>query len=324
MMDVVKMVNRPSREDILECYRLFMAREPESEIAVDKHLLGNSTLWETIRAFARSPEAVRCKIDEACRELWSIQDGRGIEAQTTPDTMVDMYRHISEIWSKYGKEDAYFSVLTNPAYHNDQLTEKTKEEFYRTGITDAEALQTVCRRNGLVLSASQRVLELGCGVGRIGEHFARAFKEYIGVDISSEHLAIARARFGQLGLSNASLNLLSEELKGERRFDVFYSMIVLQHNPPPIMVKLLDSFLSRLTPGGVAFFQVPCYLYDYTFDAAEYLQGRGMLNGMEMHALPQRFIFELLRTHDLTPVEVAPYPRIGPIGFSYSFLARKS
>jgi len=317
------MRNAPTLDDIFECYRLFLGREPESQDAAQKHLLDTVSLWTTIQAFVDSNEAARRRIDRATGDLWLMQDSRGVEMRTSAEIMDRMYEHISEVWSKYGKEDAFFSVLTNPAYHNDQLTAAAKEDFYDTGANDAEALQIVCRRNSLELPSSHRVLELGCGVGRIGQHLAKQFREYIGVDISSEHLALARDRFAELKLNNTALNLLSVELQGERRFDVFYSVIVLQHNPPPIMVRLLNTFLGRLNPGGIAFFQVPCFLYDYNFSAADYLQGRGMLKEMEMHALPQRFVFELLESNGLTPLEVTPYPRIGPIGFSYSFLAQK-
>ena len=44
---------------------------------------------------------------------------------------------------------------------------------------------------------------------------------------------------------------------------------------------------------------------------------------MEMHALPQAHVFRALAENGLVSVEVIPYPRIGPIGFSFAFLAIK-
>jgi hypothetical protein len=45
---------------------------------------------------------------------------------------------------------------------------------------------------------------------------------------------------------------------------------------------------------------------------------------MEMHALPQKYVFELFQKHGVTPIEVMPSDCIGPIGFSFSFLGRKA
>jgi hypothetical protein len=78
-----------------------------------------------------------------------------------------------------------------------------------------------------------------------------------------------------------------------------------------------------LSPGGYAYFQVPCYLYDYKFKTSDYLAGAGKLDVMEIHAIPQRIVFELLHAAGLIPIEVVLNPRIGPIGYSYSFFARK-
>ena len=39
-------------------------------------------------------------------------------------------------------------------------------------------------------------------------------------------------------------------------FDLFFSMIVLQHNPPPLIALMLEKIAARLRPGGVAVFAV--------------------------------------------------------------------
>lgn len=44
---------------------------------------------------------------------------------------------------------------------------------------------------------------------------------------------------------------------------------------------------------------------------------------MEMHAVPQHQIFDLLVRHRFAPVEVLFDGKCGPIGYSHTFLARK-
>ena len=88
--------------------------------------------------------------------------------------------------------------------------------------------------------------------------------------------------------------------------DLFYSIIVLQHNPPPVMMEILDRAFASLRPDGVAFFQIQTYSMNYTFSAQDYLKAIGESKGMEMHFLPHREIFDLARQHDVFPVEVQP------------------
>jgi 2-polyprenyl-3-methyl-5-hydroxy-6-metoxy-1,4-benzoquinol methylase len=316
---------RPAtREDVLACYELFLGRAPESPAVIASHLSGERDIWSLISTFYNSPEAVRRRLTQACADISAHQDGRNIEVAAAQEDAERLTTHIAEVWSRYGREEAYFSVLTNPKYLKDHLGIGDIEEFYATGAQEVADFEAVLQRNGIVAERDWTVLELGCGVGRIAEPFARRFRTYIGVDISAEHLGLARNRLAQRVVPNVELLLLSRFLEASPAYDVFFSVIVLQHNPPPIIHQLLDRAVAQLNPGGVAFFQAPCHLYDYAFSVAEYLDGQNRSEHMEMHALPQRVVFELLAKHGLTPIEVTPNARIGPLGFSYGFLARKA
>ena len=48
-----------------------------------------------------------------------------------------------------------------------------------------------------------------------------------------------------------------DEMVNLERVDLVYSLIVLQHNPPPVIRLIVRAFLKALNPGGVAYFQVP-------------------------------------------------------------------
>ena len=90
----------------------------------------------------------------------------------------------------------------------------------------------------------------------------------------------------------ASFDSLVERLP---EFDVFLSVIVLQHNPPPLIVLILKSLLNKLQPGGIAYFQVPTYRRNYRFRVDEYLRSASPTGGMEMHFLPQHILFDVLQ-----------------------------
>ena len=82
-------------------------------------------------------------------------------------------------------------------------------------------------------------------------------------------------------------------------------MIVLQHNPPPIIRLIVGEFLRALKPGGVAFFQVPTYRAGYRFSLEAYLRNEAARHEMmEMHVLPQRVIFDVARQEGGQVLEV--------------------
>ena len=204
------------------------------------------------------------------------------------------------------------------------MTAQATDKFYESGLTGLANLKLAFERNRIEIDRSWHILDLGCGVGRIGEHFCREFRFYYGVDISKTHLEHAVSRFNRNNISNAQFITLQNAIEQNIEFDIFFSMIVLQHNPPPVMLYLLNYFLSKLRVGGFAYFQLPCHIHEYSFEVDRYLVGEGKRDMMEMHALPQNYVFEALYQNGLQPIEVWPFPVIGPIGISYLFFARKT
>jgi SAM-dependent methyltransferase len=86
-------------------------------------------------------------------------------------------------------------------------------------------------------------------------------------------------------------------------FDFFCSVIVLQHNPPPLIAVLLRTLLNELQPGGIAYFQVPTYQSDYRFRTDEYILDASPIRGMEMHLIPQLQLFDILERSDCRVLE---------------------
>jgi SAM-dependent methyltransferase len=122
------------------------------------------------------------------------------------------------------------------------------------------------------------------------------FSHVFAADISAAHLKAAQEAMRERGKANVSF-LLSDDIASYEsfpRFDVFFSIIVLQHNPPPLITHILRTLLQKLNPGGVAYFQVPTYHAAYRFKADEYLARELQFGVPEMHVLPQPHLFELL------------------------------
>jgi len=62
--------------------------------------------------------------------------------------------------------------------------------------------------------------------------------------------------------------------------------------------------MRALNPGGIAFFQLPTYKEGYSFLLKEYLGNDSSQEEMEMHALPQNAVFEIVREENAKILEV--------------------
>ncbi len=106
-----------------------------------------------------------------------------------------------------------------------------------------------------------RVVEIGCGVGRMTRWFAEEFLEVHGVDISAEMIEEARARLRDY--PNVVLHVGSGmDLRGlpDRHFDLAFSYIVFQHIPSRTVIENYVRETARvLKPGGIFKFQLNGY-----------------------------------------------------------------
>ena len=95
-------------------------------------------------------------------------------------------------WQAWGIRDPYFAVLTNPKYRTDALTPDAKLEFLASGRKTVEMVLNACRGYFGAHFAPQRVLDFGCGVGRLSIPFAAEAREVVGMDVAESMLAEAR------------------------------------------------------------------------------------------------------------------------------------
>jgi hypothetical protein len=101
-----------------------------------------------------------------------------------------------------------------------------------------------------------------------------------------------------LGHTNVTfLQVTPEELHPSIGYDLWFSRLVLQHNPPPVTLAILDKMFAGLAPRGVAIVHVPTYCIGYSFNIQDYLAGKLPPAYMHMHATPQKPILELAWRH---------------------------
>ena len=319
-----------TRDDVVWAYRTILGRDPEDENCITHVLDSRLDLRELISSLLLSVEYKAKSVADASSLINSMHVMENIEVDVSDADMEQLLARVRKVWSSHGEQEPYWSVLTGEKYRKSAISDSDVQEFYASGAPIVDLFEANCRKNGIAPQSDWTILDFGCGMGRVGEHFAHRYKSYIGVDISADHLRFAETRFMQLRSSGVRLGdcrffLLPDYLDDNRtQYDVFFSFIVLQHNPPPLIRYLLAHCLSRVRKGGVAFFQLPNYIHDYAFSVANYLSGTERHGPMEMHPLPQPYVFDLLARHSFQVLTALPHESIGPAGLSLVYLARRA
>lgn len=226
-----------------------------------------------------------------------------VETTVPPDVLDRMIERTEAGFRKLGETEPHWSVLTAEKFRTANIAE-TKAEFYRTGVDVIGTVWRMLERVGAVPGPGATAIELGCGVGRLTIPLAERVARVVGVDISSPHLRLAAEAATEAGRANIEWRQLRQvaELDNLPEADFFFSLIVLQHNPPPVIGAMLRKLLGRLRPGGIGYFQVPTFTLGYSFSAGEYMSRQPM--EIEMHCYPQPEIYELLDAAGCKLVEI--------------------
>jgi SAM-dependent methyltransferase len=167
-------------------------------------------------------------------------------------------------WNRRARENARHFVVTGKSQWSD-------EEFYESGqVTMQEDilvdLGNICQGRD---PKQMRVLEIGCGAGRVTRAFAEYFGQVWAVDISEE--MVRQTRRSVEGYPNAhvlrnngrDLSVLAPSWWKRRRgvaapqFDFAFSCMVFQHIPSREIIETYVREVSRLLrPGALFKFQV--------------------------------------------------------------------
>jgi SAM-dependent methyltransferase len=245
-----------------------------------------------------------------------------IDTDAPDDQLSFMIAKIKEAWSHLGKTRPFFSVLTNPKFLPDEF-ERNAKEYWDSGEREAGRVQRMLERHGFDL-ANKTCVEYGCGTGRVTMGLAKRCAHVHAYDISLGNMKHGKQRAKEIGIGNITFHEISDIVGMLEPCDFFYSRIVFQHNPPPVITRLVEKALGSLNSEGIAIFQVPTYLFGYRFEIDEWIKADHALD-MQMHCLPQRRIFEIIAQGGCVPLEIMEDGSTGSTKFrSNTFIIRKS
>lgn len=110
-------------------------------------------------------------------------------------------------------------------------------------------------RSALGLKSSHRVLELGCGVGRIGSQLAPEVAFWHGVDISANMVKVAGERLGKFSnVAVTALDRTSLAMIPDASMDAAYCVAVFIHMDKEDWLIYLTEIARVLKPGGRVYF----------------------------------------------------------------------
>jgi SAM-dependent methyltransferase len=168
-------------------------------------------------------------------------------------TLEEQLQKMQRDWDDRARENARFYVATGQENWTD-------DEFFASGEqTVSEEILTdminICQGKE---PRQMRVIEIGCGAGRITRALAKLFGEVHAIDVSGE--MVARARSALVGTPNAFVyqnNGKDLAVLPDGPYDFAFSTIVFQHIPSrDVIYSYVKEVHRLLRPGALFKFQV--------------------------------------------------------------------
>ena len=227
------------KETVRRCYLKYLNREPDQtgfEHFVTLMKDGQIDEKSLINTFKNSPE-------------YRLSHPVEIE----PDTPVDI--KMKKEWDARSKLDTLFVISTE---HSENY-----EDFWQSGMDDIKSILDIDGSRFEKITHQKepkkmRILEIGCGIGRLLIPMSEIFGQVMGVDISSE--MIHKGKKHLENIQNCQIfenNGIDLSEFSDNYFDFCFSFIVFQHIPEKKIVEKYISEVSRvLKPNCLFRFQV--------------------------------------------------------------------
>jgi SAM-dependent methyltransferase len=157
-------------------------------------------------------------------------------------------------WNVLAKLDPLWTILSDP---QKKFGKWDADEFFATGKREAERVLAMCSALGMTFVRG-KLLDFGCGVGRMTRGFSNFFESCTGVDVSENMVSLAR-QHNSTRPQCAFVASQSPVLPfPDRTFDFVFTVLVLQHLPTQsAILGYISEFLRVAKDNGVVVFQLP-------------------------------------------------------------------
>jgi len=292
-----------SKDIVAAMYKVALKRDPDS-VGLENHarqLSSSGRLDELINGFIESQEFRQKHLGTMPFMHQSMPAMTNDYDKASPEQLQLISDKIKQSWEHLGDTRAHHSVLTSKDFLPDSLQQNIGA-FWKSGEREVKEIDAILKRHGVKLSEVKTAVEYGCGVGRVTSILAKRVRCMHAYDISRPHLDYAKEHATEVG-AEIKFHLVSVPIAKLQACDLFYSRIVFQHNPPPIIQQLIKNALEALNPGGIAIFQVPTYIEGYEFRLEDWMKKDHALD-MQMHCIPQPAVFTLAESSGCELLEI--------------------
>ena len=226
-------------------------------------------------------------MQDACSGCLKLGDGKFNQHNLHPHILLELVRrngvHVCRCharvcrhtleWNKMGKDNAWWSVLTEEKYKGKTILEQDKREFYLSGKKHIEQIMQSVPQDCELCTA----LDFGCGLGRLAFSVTAWFDKVTCVDSSVYHLHTASKELqqsknrsyarndghgpaagsrlspkrGVVEFMTSSPNLLEAVGKQAGTYDFAHSVLVFQHMVAPLQQMYMEQMCDVLKPGGL-------------------------------------------------------------------------
>jgi ubiquinone/menaquinone biosynthesis C-methylase UbiE len=232
-------------------------------------------------------------------------------------------------WEGFGRDSPLSAILTR-----DEPWETN--EFFETGRVVVDRLYSRMLEYCPPLRR-RRVLDFGCGIGRLTQPWSQYFEEAVGVDVSASMIEQAEKKNRERNPFAARCRFVLNPVSNLRQFpdqhfDLVASFLVLQHMPRTLSDHYIREFARVLSPGGSLVIQLPTGPLDppsrWERVAAE-IYFRLVWDvfirkpRMEMHGTPRAELERLIQQAGLRLEYAEPDGAAGPDWESFTYYCSK-
>ena len=137
------------------------------------------------------------------------------------------------------------------------ITPTSRQEFFASGEQYVNEIFGVISSNIDGGFSPSLGIDFGCGVGRIVIPLSKRCGRVIGVDVSPSMIVEAKRNCVLFNVTN--VDFVNELAKIEQKVDFINTYTVLQHIRKDIGMDIIDEFIEKLNPSGIACIQFPYF-----------------------------------------------------------------
>jgi SAM-dependent methyltransferase len=197
-------------------------------------------------------------------------------------------------WNAMAELDPLWAILSDP---EKKFGRWNLDEFFNDGDREAKRVVDLCKANRVHVRYG-RMLDFGCGVGRMTRALSPFFSACVGIDVSGKMVELARQFNSDLPHCEFVASASATLPFADATFDFVFSVLVLQHLPKKSMILgYISEFVRVAKDGGVIVFQLT---NEVPF--RQRIQGRRRLwSVLTLLGIPQGQLFKVF---GLTPIRM--------------------